>query len=147
MVEALSNFTIDITFKFMFKQEIEKSFDCKSVYFYYDKRSFDDEGIIESTANFQGDFNSFSEFFNLFKVKLSRELQISINKNIFFNDIKTEILPEIDADYEAVRAYSKAFKTDFVTSINECIKSNIIFKENKYHILDIKKRIDNEKEP
>ena len=141
-LEALENFTIEFNVNFNFITEIEKSFSQIKSYYYYNSNKIEDEGIVEVNAIFSGKI----EDYYLFKAKLfakaCKEIQYAINRNIFLKDIDNDLSSETDSEVEAVFACSNILNIDFEKSLSFCFLNQIIFPENKIHMIEINKRIN-----
>jgi hypothetical protein len=141
-LEALENFTVEFNINFNFSRKIQKSFSQIKAYYYYNNNRIEDEGIIEINAVFTGKI----EDYILFKAKLfamsCKEVQYAINRNIFLKNIGHDMSTETDAEIEAISACSSILNIDFKDSLSFCIINKIIFPENKIHMIEINKRIN-----
>lgn len=141
-LEALENFTIEINVNFNFSNKTKKSFSQIKSYYYYNSNKIDDEGIIEVNAIFSGKIEDYYFFKAKLFAKSCKEIQYSINRNIFLKDIENDLSTETDAEIEAVFACSKILNINFEESLRFCFLNKIIFPENKIHIIEINKRIN-----
>ena len=111
--------------------------------FYVQKNKFEDEGIVEYSSIVNLNINNFINFKESMFLKLCKELQYSINKNIFYLDIHDfdSIKSEIDAEYEFVKTYSKIKNISLEKSLSILYFQNKIIKNNKDLITQIIKKL------
>lgn len=104
----------------------------ESCHLYFQKNKFNDEGIIEYYSHVNLNISNYKKFKENIFLKLIKETQFSINKNIFnldiFNcDFKKS---EIDSDYEILRTYSIINNTNIKQSIFDLNKKKLICIDN-----------------
>ena len=111
--------------------------------FYVQNKNFDDEGIVEYSSVVNLNIHNFINFKESMFLSLCKELQYSINKNIFYLDIHDfdSIKSEIDAEFEFVKSYSKIKNISLQKSLNILLSENKIIKNNKDLIEQIIKKI------
>ncbi len=143
-LEALENFTIELNVNFNFASKIEKSFSQIKSYYYYNSNKIEDEGIVEVNAIFSGKIEDYYFFKAKLFAKACKEIQYAINRNIFLKDIDNDLSTETDAEIEAIFACSKILNIDFEKSLSFCFLNQIIFPENKIHMIEINKRINDQ---
>lgn len=102
-----------------------------SLYFQKDKKN--DEGIVEFSATANLNIYNMQDFKNHLILCLSKEVQFSINRNIFLLDINNydSVVAEIDAEFEIIRAYSDLYKKNLKESLNLLVLEKKIYHHNK----------------
>lgn len=107
-------------------------FDTKKSKLYYLPKNKNDEGIVEFDADATFSYSTYNNFKNLFFLSIVKEIQFSINRNMFDLDIENHdaIIAEIDAEYELIRTYSKLYNVTLEKSIEYLAKEKLIFSEN-----------------
>ena len=100
--------------------------DSNNCKFYFCKENLEDEGFIEFNISTNLKIHNLEDFKAFFFLKLSRELQFVINKNVFYLHIEKEdsTIAEIDADYEFIR--TQKFLTN--KQIKDCFNDKEVIK-------------------
>ena len=109
-----------------FKLEIRKS----KLYYLANKKN--DEGVVEFDAATTFSYSTYENFKIGFFLALVKEIQFSINRNMFNLDIENydSIIAEIDAEYEIIRTFSILQNISFEKSIKYLAEKKLIFDEN-----------------
>jgi hypothetical protein len=111
---------------------------------YFQKNKFDDEGIIEYYSHTNLNVSNYKEFKERLFLSLVREIQFSINKNIFNLDICNydSTKSEIDSDYEVLRTYSIIKDKSIDQSIIDLNRRKIICIDNILFLRNLVNRIN-----
>tara|TARA_B000000557_G_scaffold166810_1_gene135579 strand:+ start:2951 stop:3631 length:681 start_codon:yes stop_codon:yes gene_type:complete len=113
--------------------------DVEKCSLYFQKNKSNDEGIVEFSATTNLSICSIQEFKNYLIIRLVKEVQFSINRNIFLLDISNHdsIVAEIDAEFEIVRTYSMLHNKNLKESLKILISKGKIYYNNKSFLLEI----------
>jgi len=107
-------------------------FETKKSKLYYLPNKKNDEGIVEFEAFAMFSYSTYKDFKTIFFLSIIKEIQFSINRNMFNLDIENydSIIAEIDAEYELIRTYSILANKPLEKSIEHLAKEKLIFSEN-----------------
>lgn len=113
------DFVIDITINIINTIK-DFYFQTENCMYYYDKKVESDEGFVECIVSTNLQIQSIEKFKTEFFSVLVKEIQFSINKNVFFLDIeKADLIAcDIDASFELARCKSKLNNMDIKKVIN-----------------------------
>tara|TARA_B100001989_G_scaffold213088_1_gene162970 strand:- start:311 stop:991 length:681 start_codon:yes stop_codon:yes gene_type:complete len=113
--------------------------DVEKCCLYFQKNKSNDEGIVEFSATTNLNIYNIQDFKNYLIIHLVKEIQFSINRNIFLLDINNHdsIVAEIDAEFETIRAYSKLYNKTLKESLNLLISKGKIYYNNKSFLMEI----------
>ena len=119
-----------------------KEFSCeieKNTFYHGNKKN--DEGVVEFHANFCFNLSDYLKFKEIVFTNIVKEIQASINRNVFHLDYESNIKSKIDEEFECLMT-SLLFKKDLTKSFKYLEKNKIISKERKDILLKIKELID-----
>jgi hypothetical protein len=113
--------------------------DVEKCSLYFQKNKSNDEGIVEFSATTNLNLYNIQEFKNYVMICLVKEIQFSINRNIFLLDINNydSVIAEIDAEFEIVRTHSKLYDKTLKESLNLLILEKKIYHHNKAFLQEI----------
>lgn len=105
---------------------------------YYSPNTFD-EGVVEVDLQIQCSFEHVEEVKKEILLKIVKEVQYAICRNIFYLDIedRDSIIANIDSEYELVFLYSKLNSKSFEKSLSECVSQKLVCRDNKEFIDNI----------
>lgn len=105
---------------------------------YYSPNTLD-EGVVEVDLQIQCNFSHFKKIKETILLKIVKEVQYAICRNIFHLDIeeKDSIIANIDAEYELVSLYSMLNNKEFKKSLSDCIDKQLVCSDSKEFIYNI----------
>ena len=110
----------------------------KNTFFHSDKKN--DEGTVEFYANFCFNLSDYLKFKQTVFCNIVKEIQLSINRNVFHIDYEKNIASKIDSEFECLMT-SYIFKKDLEKSFKYLEKNKIISNERKDILLSIKELV------